>query len=204
VSELLLATTNRGKQRELRRLLSGLPARLVTPDEIGLALQVPEPHDTYAENASVKARAYCAASARLTLADDSGLEVAALDWGPGVQTAHFGGPGATDPVGLLLEAVGDTDDRRARMVCCIALGIPNGAEPRVELFTGVMDGKVARRRAGGGGFGYDPIFLLAGGMTTAELPEGDKDRISHRGRAVAAALPRIIELIADADRVMPR
>jgi XTP/dITP diphosphohydrolase len=200
VSELLLATSNPGKQRELRRLLSGVPARLLTPDEIGVGLNVPEPHHTYAENARVKALAYCAASGRLTLADDSGLEVAALHWGPGVQTAHFGGPGTSDPVGLLLGAVRNASDRRARMVCCLALGIPTGAQPRVELFTGVMDGQVARHRAGQGGFGYDPIFLLPSGMTTAELPEGDKDGISHRGRAVAAALPRILELLGDGAR----
>ena len=197
MSELLLATSNPGKQRELRRLLAVLPARVVTPQEIGLELDVPEPHDTYAENARAKADAYCAASGRLTLADDSGLEVAALSWGPGVQTAHYGGPGVTDQVGLLLEEVGEATDRRARMVCCLAVGIPNGTRPRVELFTGVMDGQVARARAGDGGFGYDPIFLLPSGMTTAELPEGEKDRISHRGRAVAAAVPRLLELLAN-------
>ncbi len=86
------------------------------------------------------------------------------------------------------------------MVCCVALAVPNGSEPRVELFTGVMDGQVAQSRAGKGGFGYDPIFLLPSGMTTAELPEGEKDRISHRGRAVAAAVPRIVELLGDGAR----
>ena len=200
MSELLLATTNPGKQRELRRLLAAVPARMVTPREIGLELDVPEPHRTYAENARAKALAYCAASGRLTVADDSGLEVAALDWGPGVDTAHYGGREVIDKVGHLLEAVGDATDRRARMVCCVALGIPNGIEPSVELFTGVVDGEVAREPAGEGGFGYDPIFLLPEGVTTAQLPEGAKDRISHRGQAVAAAVPRIRELLGTAAR----
>ena len=137
MSRLLLATTNPGKQRELRRLLAGLPATVVGPAEIGLDLDVHEPHHTYAENAAEKARAYCAASGLLTLADDSGLEVAALDWGPGVRTNRFGGPGVADPVAHLLERVAGVDDRRARMVCCLALGIPDdGQPPRIEFFTG--------------------------------------------------------------------
>lgn len=198
MTELLLATTNPGKQRELRRLLGALPASVVAPAEIGLELEVAEPHDTYAENATEKAAAYCRASGRLSLADDSGLEVGALDWGPGVRTNRFGGPGVSDPVGYMLDQLADATDRRARMVCCLAIGVPggDGAEPRIELFSGVIDGTIARERVGGGGFGFDPIFRLPSGMTTAELPEGDKDRISHRGQAVAAALPRLRELLA--------
>jgi XTP/dITP diphosphohydrolase len=198
VTELLLATTNPGKQRELERLLGSLPARVVLPAEIGLALEVDEPHHTYAENAAAKAADYCRASGRLSLADDSGLEVAALGWGPGVRTNRFGGPNVTDPVGHMLQRLADATDRRARMVCCLALAIPDGddGQPRIELFTGVMEGTVASERSGQGGFGFDPIFRLPSGMTTAELPEGEKDRISHRGRAVAAALPRLRELMA--------
>jgi XTP/dITP diphosphohydrolase len=83
------------------------------------------------------------------------------------------------------------------MVCWLALAIPTpDAEPRVELFEGVMEGSVATEKRGAGGFGYDPIFLLPDGVTTAELPEAEKDRVSHRGRAVAAALPRVRELLA--------
>lgn len=197
MSRLLLATTNPGKQRELRRLLAALPATVVGPEEIGLALDVQEPHHTYAENAAKKARTYCSASGLLTLADDSGLEVAALDWGPGVRTNRFGGPGVTDPVAHLLERVTGAADRRARMVCCLAVGIPDeGPGPRIEYFTGVVAGTLASELRGAGGFGFDPIFLLPSGLTTAELPEEEKDRISHRGTAVAAALPRLLELLA--------
>jgi len=199
VSDLLLATTNPGKQRELARLLGGLPGRIVFPEEIGLHEQVPEPHHTYAENAAEKAVAFCRESGLPTLADDSGLEVAALDWGPGVRTGRYGGEGMTDPVGLLLERLDGVADRTARMVCWLALAIPQAAdEPLVELFDGVVEGSVATGRRGAGGFGYDPVFLLPSGLTTAELPEADKDRVSHRGRAVAAALPRLRELLAPA------
>jgi XTP/dITP diphosphohydrolase len=195
VSKLLLATTNKGKQREYRLLLEGLPGRIVTPEEIGLELNVPEPYDTYAANATTKAEAYCAASGLLTLADDSGLEVAALGWGPGVDTAYYGGPDVTDKPGHLLREMADAADRRARMICVIALGIPGDEGCSVELFRGEVDGSIALQRNGEGGFGYDPVFLLPSGVTTAELPEAEKNRISHRGRAAAAARIRLAELL---------
>jgi XTP/dITP diphosphohydrolase len=191
VTRLLVATTNAGKQAEFRRLLAHLPADLVTPDEIGLRLEVEEPYDTYAENAIAKADAYARASGLLSVADDSGIEVAALDRGPGVRSARWGEGRHADRV---LEAVGDASDRRARMVCALAVA-RHGAP--AEVFTGVVTGSIAGERRGTGGFGYDPIFLLPSGLTTAELPEGEKDRISHRGLAVAAATPRLLELLAD-------
>lgn len=197
MSDLLLATTNRGKQREFARLLGGIPGRLLFPQDLDLHEQVPEPHHTYAENAAEKAVAFCRESGLPTLADDSGLEVAALDWGPGVRTGRFGGEDVGDPVGLLLDRLDGVTDRSARMVCWLALAIPQpGADPRVELFDGVIEGSVATERRGAGGFGYDPVFLLSSGVTTAELPEEDKDAVSHRGRAVAAALPRIHQVLA--------
>jgi len=199
VSDLLLASTNRGKQREFDRLLAGLPGRLVFPQDVGIDLDVPEPHDTYAANAAAKADAYSRVSGLLTIADDSGIEVEALDWGPGVRTARFGGPDVADRVGLLLDAVDGSDRRAARMVCVLAVATPaprEGASPRIEIFSGAMDGELARERRGTGGFGYDPVFLLPSGITTAELPDGEKDAISHRGRAVAAAMPRLRELLA--------
>jgi XTP/dITP diphosphohydrolase len=195
VTDLLLATTNRGKQAEFGRLLRGIPGRLVFPQQIGLDLDVPEPHATYVENATVKADAYCRASGLLTLADDSGIEVAALDWGPGVTTARFGGPDVADRVELLLQAIEGAPNRAARMVCHLALAIPGRDGPAIELFSGVVEGSVAMTRRGEGGFGYDPVFLLPSGQTTAELAEEAKDRISHRGQAVAAALPRLRELL---------
>ena len=203
MSDLLLATANPGKQREFSRLLQGLGDRLVLPQQIGLSLDVPEPHLTYAENAAAKAAAYSRASGLAALADDSGLEVAALDWGPGPRSARYGGSEVGDRATLIVELLGDATDRRARMVCWLALAIPGPApdgtarSPRIELFSGVMEGLIGHEPRGDGGFGYDPIFVLASGLTTAELPEGEKDLVSHRGRAVAAALPRLRELIDD-------
>ena len=197
MSDLLLATANPGKQREFGRLLQGLAGRILLPQEIGLDLDVPEPHLTYAENATAKAVAYSRASGLPSLADDSGIEVAALDWGPGVTTARFGGPDVVDRVALLLEAVGDSPDRAARFVCVLVLAVPDaaGGVPHLETFSGTVDGRLATERRGSGGFGYDPVFLLPGGQTTAELPDAEKDRISHRGRAVQAAMPRLRELL---------
>ncbi len=192
MSRLLVATTNPGKQGEFRRLLAGLPAEVVTPDEIGLVLDVPEPYDTYAENAAAKALAYARASGILSVADDSGIEVAELDWGPGVRSARWGGP---DKAESLIDALDGVDDRRARMVCSLAIGIPGDGEPTVELYTGTVEGTVARSPRGTRGFGYDPIFELPSGVTTAELSEAEKDRVSHRGRAVAAAEPALRRLL---------
>ena len=201
MSDLLLASANPGKQREFSRLLQGLPGRLVMPQEIGLRLDVPEPHETYAENATAKATAYSRASGLPSLADDSGLEVAALDWGPGPRSARYGGSQVADRASLILELLGDAEERSARMVCWLALAIPRVApdgtarSPRIELFDGVMTGTIATEPRGEGGFGYDPIFVLPSGVTTAELSEADKDAISHRGKAVAAAMPRLRELL---------
>jgi XTP/dITP diphosphohydrolase len=198
VRRLLLATTNHGKQDELRRLLVGLPADVVAPQEIGLDLHVPEPYDSYAENARAKADAYARTSGLLTLADDSGIEVAALDWGPGVRSARYAADGI-DAADLVLRQLEGAADRRARMVCVLALGIPSGGADgaaAIELFSGTVQGAVATSRRGSGGFGYDPIFELPDGRTTAELPEADKDRVSHRGQAVAAATPRLTELLS--------
>lgn len=193
MSRLLIATTNPGKQREFRRLLAAVPAELVTPDEIDLDLDVEEPHDTYAENAIAKAEAYAVASGLPSLADDSGIEIAALGWGPGVRSARWGGGRNAERV---LEALGDDPDRRARMVCVVAVARPVTDGLEVHTFRGEVEGSVAPEMRGDGGFGYDPIFLLPEGRTTAELPEAEKDRLSHRGRAVAAATPMLLELLA--------
>ena len=193
MKRLLVATTNPGKQREFRRLLAGLPVEILTPEQLDLELDVDEPYDTYAENASAKADAFARASGMVSLADDSGIEVAALDWGPGVHSARWAGAPGRE-ADRLLEALRDASDRRARMVCALAVAVPDDPDPAIEVFTGVMDGAVSTRRRGNGGFGYDPVFLLDG-RTTAELPEREKDRLSHRGRAVAAATPRLRELL---------
>jgi XTP/dITP diphosphohydrolase len=194
VRRLLVATTNPGKQREFRRLLADLGESLVTPDELGLGLEVEEPHATYAENAAAKALAFADATGLHVLADDSGIEVAALDWGPGVRSARWAGAKGQE-ADRMLAALDGVADRRARMVCAVALAGPS-LDPAGEVFTGVVDGSISLERRGSTGFGYDPVFVIgAAGRTAAELPEGEKDRLSHRGRAVAAASPRLREVL---------
>jgi XTP/dITP diphosphohydrolase len=196
VKRLLIATTNPGKQREFRRLLSPLEAEVVTPDGIGLDIRVDEPYETYVENAVTKASAFARASGLISVADDSGIEVAALEWGPGVRSARWAGEKGRE-ADKLLEALESTVDRRARMVCALAVASPGtDGDPLVETFSGIVVGTIALARRGSGGFGYDPVFLVDG-RTTAEVPEAEKDRISHRGRAVAAALPRLRELLVE-------
>lgn len=199
MSRLLIATRNPGKLAEFRRLLAVVPADVLGPADIGLELEVPEPHATYAENATTKAAAFCRASGLITLADDSGIEVAALGWGPGVRSARFEAGSGRSGADLLLDRLAGVADRMARMVCWLAVAAPNpltGEAPAIDLFSGVVEGRVATERRGTGGFGYDPVFELPDGRTTSELPAGEKDRLSHRGQAVSAALPRLGELLA--------
>jgi XTP/dITP diphosphohydrolase len=204
VSRLLVATNNPGKLAEFRRLLAPLEADVVSPAELGITLDVPEPHDTYAENATAKALAFATASGTLTVAGDSGIEVAGLGWEPGVRSARFADGDRARGADLVLERLTGSPDRRARMVCWLAVAIPDatGGAPEVELFGGIVEGSIADARRGAGGFGYDPIFELPDGRTTAELDDAEKAAVSHRGRAVAAALPRLRDLLA-ADARMP-
>ncbi|MCC6382112.1 MAG: non-canonical purine NTP pyrophosphatase [Dehalococcoidia bacterium] len=194
---LLLATGNPGKLRELRRLLAGLPLRLVTPAELGLSLDVPEDGDTYAENAIAKARAFAAAGGCLALADDSGLEVDALGGRPGVRSARYGGPDLDDRgrFELLLRELHAVPERNrgARYRAVVALAAPADHDGRavqpggVVTFEGSVAGTIACAPSGDGGFGYDPVFVLPDGRTAAMLPADEKDRASHRGQAVRAA-----------------
>lgn len=189
---LLLATNNAGKAAEFRQLLDGCGWELVTPADIGLDLQVEESGQTYEENATMKAVNFAQASGLLTLADDSGLEVAALNGRPGVLSARYAGPNRTDAerVRALLAELSDVPDeqRIARFRCAIAIADPAG---RVELVEGAVEGRIAHAPRGDNGFGYDPVFLLPDrGVTAAELPSGEKNAISHRG--VAARKARVV------------
>lgn len=192
MDDVLIATTNRGKLREYEELLARVPLRprslvdLPAPPN-----EPPEEHDSFAENAIAKARIYARETGLLTLADDSGLEVAALDGAPGVRTKRFFGEGVADAERnrRLLDRLRDVMDRRARFVCVIALAWPNGP---VETFEGVCPGRIADAPAGTNGFGYDPVFIADGyDRTMAELPSEVKNRISHRGRAAAKLRTRL-------------
>jgi XTP/dITP diphosphohydrolase len=180
---LLLATRNAHKLREFERLLPGVTLDPL-PDDVDTP---PEDGDTYAANALIKARAAAQATGRAAIADDSGIEAAALDGAPGVRTARFAGEHATDEENL------DKLGREApagtglRYVCVIAHVEPDGSE---HLFEGTTSGAVAPGPRGSGGFGYDPLFVPddgpGDGRTMAELSDAEKDAISHRGRAARA------------------
>lgn len=191
---LLLATNNPGKVREFRRLLAGAPFVVETPAEAGIALEVAETGSSYAENAALKARAFASASGRLALADDSGIEVDALDGAPGMYSARFGGDGLDDAgrTALLLEKLAGVpmERRGARYRAVVAVADPDGS---VELFEGVQEGRIGFAPRGERGFGYDPVFITEDGRVQAEIDDAEKDRISHRGQAVRAALAWLLE-----------
>lgn len=194
---LVLATRNKNKLRELTSILSDLPVRVESIASFPGAPDVEETGATMAENALLKARAAARHTGLWAMADDSGLEVDALDGRPGVYSARFAGPGATDAdnnAKLLRLLEGVPDPRRtARFRCAIALVSPDGDEYVDE---GVCEGVVAREPRGEGGFGYDPLFIVPEyGCTFAELPPEVKDRISHRARALAAAKRRLARLL---------
>jgi XTP/dITP diphosphohydrolase len=189
IVKLLIATQNLGKVREFRRLLSPLGAELCFPSELGLELEVLEDGATYVDNARKKAEAFARASGLLTLADDSGLEVDALDGAPGVRSARYTEGHDGDRVTALLTQLLEVpwEQRTARFRCVVVIITPEGESYTTE---GVCEGQIALEPVGEGGFGYDPVFYLARyGCTMAQLPQDEKNRISHRGRAAEAALP---------------
>lgn len=187
---LLVATGSAHKLIELQRLFGDLPIDLVTLRDAGITEEAPEDGATFEENALQKARWYAAAAGEWTLADDSGLEVAALNGAPGVYTRRYAGPNATDVENYekLLATMTGVADRSARFVCTMALVDPvDGSE---RTFRGECRGVLTTAPRGEFGFGYDPIFEVDG-RTMAERAPAEKDALSHRGRAatlVAAAL----------------
>ena len=199
--KLLIATNNPGKVREYEELLETLPAavEITYPAQQGLALEVEESGETFEENARLKALAFAQASGLLTLADDSGLEVDALDGAPGVRSARYGGPGANDVDRyrkLLGALAGVPAGRRsARFRCVVALAQPDGT---IHTADGTCEGEIGHEPRGTHGFGYDPVFVVDGygGRTMAELAPEIKNRISHRGRALAAIRPRLEQLVS--------
>jgi XTP/dITP diphosphohydrolase len=187
--ELLIATHNAGKIRELTALLSNLPLRLRRLSEFPQIEEVEETGETFAANAELKARLYSRQTNLWTLADDSGLEVDALNGAPGVLSARYGGANATDAErnALLLAALNGTDEpqRTARFTCAIALHEPKAKT--TKLFAGTCEGRISRQPRGNNGFGYDPLFIPKGyAQTFGELPDELKQQLSHRARALLA------------------
>jgi len=196
-ARLVVATGNPGKLRELQALLAGLPARVCSLDGLP-AVAFPEEGDDYRANAVAKARAVAEQLGEHALADDSGLEVEALDGRPGPRSARYGGPGLDDAgrVARLLDELDGVPEerRRARFVCVAAWVDPAG---RVEVAEGVCPGRILAAPRGTGGFGYDPVFLPDGHTRTmAELGAAEKEALSHRGAAVRRLLPVLREAFA--------
>ncbi|SDJ38752.1 XTP/dITP diphosphohydrolase [Frankineae bacterium MT45] len=202
---VLLATRNAKKLGELRRILQPLVSVTVLGlDDVATYEEVPETGATFAENALLKAREGARHTGLITVADDSGLEVDALNGMPGVLSARWAGGHGDDVanLNLVLAQLGDTPDERrgGRFVCAAALATASGVE-HVEL--GAMPGRLIREPRGGNGFGYDPIFVpdeQAGDaeQTSAELEPAAKDAISHRSAALRALLPSLLEQLGSA------
>lgn len=198
---VVIATSNLGKLEEIRKFLSGQPIRLARPEDIlGERIEVVEDGETFEANAEIKARAVGERTGHVTLADDSGLEVDAIGGLPGVRSARFAGEKASDEENNreLLRRLEGIDEAHlsARFRCVMALFDP--ARNRVELTTGSCEGRITRTPRGLLGFGYDPLFEVAerGHRTLAELALDDKNGVSHRGKALRAMVPHLLELIA--------
>jgi len=186
---LLFATRNRGKLTELRALVAPLAVEVLSLDDVAVP-EVDEDRPSLAGNAEKKARAAHAASGLAALADDSGLEVDALDGAPGVRSARFSGDhdDAANNAALL-RALDGRADRTARFRCVLAFVDERGA---LTLADGACEGRIATAPRGTGGFGYDPLFLVGdGARTMAELSPEEKNRVSHRGAAMRALLPAL-------------
>jgi XTP/dITP diphosphohydrolase len=184
---LVIATRNEGKAAEIRVLLGETPFELLSLSDFDRAGEAEEQENSYAGNAISKAQYYALATGELVLADDSGLEVASLDGAPGVLSARYAGPSATDSqrrLKLLQELVArNSTDRGARFVCAVAVSGRNGRILKVT--EGFCEGSICREPRGDSGFGYDPIFLPNGySQTFGELSETVKNQISHRAKAV--------------------
>lgn len=206
---LVLATTNKGKVREIRSVLKTLPLKIIGLSELGIDARSPETGETFEENALEKSLFYSRKSGLLTLAEDSGLEIEALDGAPGIYSARFSGRGATDEKNIrkvlrLMESV-PAGRRAARFVCAMAL-TRNGE--LIKTVTGRVSGKITEAERGRHGFGYDPIFFYPPlGRTFGELPGREKNRVSHRGRALdgmRAFLARTLKRPASKEGPAPR
>jgi len=192
---MVIATNNKGKQDEIKALLDGLDLALHTPADLDMVIEVVEDGQTYAENAARKALVFAQASGMIALGDDSGLEVDALGGQPGLHSHRFCPiPNATD-ADRREYLLGQLEDKprpwTARFLATVAIALPSG---EVELAAGQCDGEIVPVERGTNGFGYDPIFFISeAGHTMAELEMNEKNRFSHRARAIQNAIPIIKE-----------
>lgn len=184
--KFVLASHNQAKLREMSHILERLGVEVVSPGDLGIDIEVEETEETFAGNAMLKAKAICAASGLPAIADDSGLCVDALNGGPGVYSARYGGEGLDDRgrYRLLLESMRGQTTRAAHFACAIACAFPDGEELTAE---GECPGTIAFAPMGEGGFGYDPVFFVPEmAKTFAQMTEEEKAKVSHRGKALEA------------------
>ena len=188
MKKLIFATGNQNKMREIKAILADMDVEVLSMKEAGIDIDIVEDGKTFEENALIKARAVSKAGNALALADDSGLEVDALNGEPGIYSARYMGEDTSYDIKNMniierLEGVPD-EKRTARFVCAMAAVFPDGTE---QTFVKTMEGRIGYKIAGENGFGYDPIFFLPEyGKTSAEISPEEKNAISHRGKALRA------------------
>ena len=197
MKRLIFATGNENKMKEIREILEGLPVQILSMKEAGIEADIVEDGLSFEENALIKARAVCKLAGEMVLADDSGLEVDYLNKEPGIYSARYMGEDTSyeiknrNIIDRLKQAAGQ--ERSARFVCNIAAVLPGGQVLHTEE---TMEGLIADEPAGQGGFGYDPIlYLPAYGMTSAEISMEEKNKISHRGKALRAMKTALEEVL---------
>ena len=188
MKRIIFATGNKDKMREIREVLADVDAEILSMKEAGIEAEIVENGTTFEENALIKARAVCNLTGEVVLADDSGLEVDALNKEPGIYSARYMGEDTSYRIknaNLIQRLSGVPDEQRtARFVCAVAAAFPDGSS---KVVRGVMEGRIGYEEKGQNGFGYDPIFFLPEyGCTSAELSREEKNRISHRGKALRA------------------
>ena len=195
MKKIIFATGNAGKMKEIRDILSDLPVQVLSMKEAGVRADIVEDGKTFAENAVIKARAIMEMTGEVVLADDSGLEIDYLNKEPGIYSARYMGEDTSYRIknaNLIQRLEGVPDEKRtARFVCAIAAAFPDGT---VKTTEGTIEGRIGYEEKGANGFGYDPIFYVPEyGCTTAELSEEQKNKISHRGKALTAMKKNLAE-----------
>lgn len=194
LKKIIFATGNEGKMKEIREILGDLDAEVLSLKEAGIEAEIEENGKTFEENAVIKAKAICEMTGEIVLADDSGLEIDYLNKEPGVYSARYMGENTSYHIkngNLINRLKGVPDEKRtARFVCVIAAAFPDGV---IKTARGTMEGRIGYEEKGENGFGYDPIFFLPEfGCTSAELSMEEKNKISHRGKALQAIKAELV------------
>ncbi len=197
MTKILFATGNEGKMREIRMILEGMDAELLSLKEAGITVDIEENGATFEENAVLKAKTVMELTGDIVLADDSGLEIDYLNGEPGVYSARYMGENTSYRVknkSLIDRLEGVPEEKRtARFVCVTAAALPDG---RILTARGTIEGRIGYEERGEGGFGYDPVFFLPEyGCSTAELSPEKKNELSHRGKALRALRTKLEEIL---------